>query len=420
MKRILHSLLLPVAFTAISGVANAQLVDCNVYLKGQYLEVGINNNGAFGTSYDPPSGYHSNTPLDTLYNDCTTFSFNSIQGLGFVVDGNQDGWSSGTPAYYGDFVMPGHPREGWAIEDATASSAAYSYDYISSSTGYTGPLTGGTVSYGTSGTLAQGIWQGTFVGGSSIIVKQTATIDTTSLFLHMHIDFYNTGSTPDTFYYLRSVNVQDMTTGSSNDTTLNIIEHQLPDPAGLVVVSSRGLTDSISYVSLGTKDPRAKAFIMKDSTLPGFVTVAAIWAGDTAHYQYLDSTTNDAGIGLVYRIGVGPGDSSYLDYIYSFRGGVIDSVLDSTSIPLQVANNGKAAVHVYPNPANDVVNITGLTPGDNCTLYDIMGRQVQSVAYTGSRSVQAISVSGLPAGIYMVVVRDARGKVRAHVPLRRL
>ena len=111
-KAYLRKLIVPVVVFLSAGNANAQLVDCNIYLKANHLEIGINNNGAIGSSYNPPSGYHTNT-TDTMYNDCTTFSFNSIQGLGFTCDANGDGWSTGTPNYYGDFVMANKPREGW-------------------------------------------------------------------------------------------------------------------------------------------------------------------------------------------------------------------------------------------------------------------------------------------------------------------
>ncbi len=421
MNKLYLSALIIIASVFSTGKINAQLIDCNVYLKGNYMEIGINNNGAFGTSYDPPSGYHPYTPLDTMYNDCTTFSFNSIHGLGFVVDAHQDGWSTGSPVYYGDYIMPGKPKEGWAFADNTASASAYSYSYEFSSAGYTGPLTGANTTYTSTGALLQGEWDGTFTGTTTILIKQKTTIDTANLFLHVHIDFYNTATTTDTFYYLRFIDPQNEATMTSSYTTTNVIEHQLPDPAGLVVVSATGLTDSIAYVALGTKDPRAKSFIMRDSTLPGFVPLSAIWAGDTAHYRYHDTLTGDLGMGLIYRMVAGPGDSTSLDYVYSFKGSVIDTLFDSTSIPiLKIPAANKSTVRVFPNPTNELVNITGLSAGDNYTLSDIIGRPIMQSGAINSQSSQTISVATLPSGIYLLAVRDANGNVRSRVRLQKL
>ncbi|MBS1687270.1 MAG: hypothetical protein JSS96_00995, partial [Bacteroidetes bacterium] len=59
--------LYPIRFFALvipfllSGIkVNAQLVNCNAFLKGNYVEVGINWNGAYGSSADAPTGYHPN------------------------------------------------------------------------------------------------------------------------------------------------------------------------------------------------------------------------------------------------------------------------------------------------------------------------------------------------------------------------
>ncbi|HMX04269.1 MAG TPA: hypothetical protein PKE14_06340, partial [Chitinophagales bacterium] len=66
--------------------ATAQIVGANVFLKGNYVEVGINTCGAYGTPSAPPAGYH---PTEG--------------GLGFVADWESDGWGSGTPVYCGDY-----------------------------------------------------------------------------------------------------------------------------------------------------------------------------------------------------------------------------------------------------------------------------------------------------------------------------
>jgi Secretion system C-terminal sorting domain len=422
IRSIMSRVIMPVAIIFSAGHCTAQLIDCNIYLHGNHLEIGMNNNGAFGTSYPAPSGYHPNVN-DTMYNDCTTYTASAVAGLGFVADVNRDGWSVGTPLYFGDFVMPGHPREGWAIADNTASATAYSYNYTLSSAGFSGPLTGGSTSYTVTGGTLAGQWDGTFTGASTINVRQTTRIDTGDLFLRVRVGFYNTGTTPDSFYYLRAIDPQNESIMSGNDTTINTIEYQLPNPSGLVVVSATGLTDTNAYIALGTRDPRARCFIIKDSTLPGFVTLDSIWAGDTVHYKYSGFLTGNVGIGLIYKIGLGPGDSSFLDYSYAFKGGIIvDTFFDTITIPtLKIldTNNG-GHISVYPNPANDLVNIRGLKSGDVITLFDITGRPLIQREAVNNVASQTIFTDNLPGGNYLLVIKDQYGNVIKRTLVRKI
>ncbi len=421
MKHLLCKLSILVSIVYLAPDCSAQLIDCNIYLKANHLEIGINNNGAYGTSYDPPSGYHPNTPLDTMYNDCTSFSFNAIHGLGFVVDPAQDGWTTGTPAYFGDFIMPAHPREGWGIADHSATSAAYSYYYTYGSNGYTGPLTGANTAYSLTGTTLKGVWEGTFSGTDTVNIKQTTKTDVANLFLSVHIDFYNVGITADTFYYIRTINPQNEATLTTSYSTKNKIEHQLPDPGGLVVVSATGATNPLAYIALGTKDARAKCFIMRDSTLPGPATYAQIYAGDTA-YQFNDSLAGDKGIGLIYKIMLGPGDSTSLDYGYSFKSGIIDTFLDTfTTYTLKTINPDRSqSILVYPNPTNDLVNINGLSEGDKITMYDMSGKLVAQLNVSTGQKEQTISIGNLSPGIYLMEIKDRSGNAFARIPIKKM
>jgi hypothetical protein len=80
---------------------NAQIVGDNCYLQGNFVEVGINTCGAYGSDELPPDGYHETYPFT---------------GLGFVADPGEDGWEEGDPEYCGDYFVPGSPVEGWQIQ----------------------------------------------------------------------------------------------------------------------------------------------------------------------------------------------------------------------------------------------------------------------------------------------------------------
>mgnify|MGYP003621064811 FL=1 len=93
---------------------DAQLINGNGYMKGDYVNAGVGAWGTFGGSLTSlPSGY-VNTSTDGRWNN------NNM--LGFVADADKDGFYS-TDAlgniindYNGDFFTPGSPEEGFTVE----------------------------------------------------------------------------------------------------------------------------------------------------------------------------------------------------------------------------------------------------------------------------------------------------------------
>jgi hypothetical protein len=76
---------------------NTQIANSQGYLQGEFAEVGVRANGAFGST-GVPSGFHQNPA------SC----------LGFRVDREMDGW--GTTTDDGDYFCPGSPFEGWQVK----------------------------------------------------------------------------------------------------------------------------------------------------------------------------------------------------------------------------------------------------------------------------------------------------------------
>lgn len=72
----------------------------DVFLGGNYIEVGISKHGSFGTS-QPPATNQNWHP------------YNSTSGLGLTSDG--DGWDIGESPETGDFFLPGSPEERWGF-----------------------------------------------------------------------------------------------------------------------------------------------------------------------------------------------------------------------------------------------------------------------------------------------------------------
>jgi len=76
---------------------NTQISNSQGFLQGEFAEVGVRANGAFGST-GVPSGFHQNPA------SC----------LGFRVDREMDGW--GTTTDDGDYFCPGSPFEGWQVK----------------------------------------------------------------------------------------------------------------------------------------------------------------------------------------------------------------------------------------------------------------------------------------------------------------
>jgi len=86
---------IPTAHATFS--TNTQISNSQGFLQGQFAEVGVRANGAFGST-SVPSGFNQNPA------NC----------LGFRVDREMDGW--GTTTDDGDYFCPGSPFEGWQVK----------------------------------------------------------------------------------------------------------------------------------------------------------------------------------------------------------------------------------------------------------------------------------------------------------------
>ncbi len=82
-----------------SFVSNSQISNGQGFLQGEFAEVGVRANGAFGST-NVPTGFHQNVT------NC----------LGFRVDRAFDGWDNPASVDDGDFFCPGSPFEGWQFK----------------------------------------------------------------------------------------------------------------------------------------------------------------------------------------------------------------------------------------------------------------------------------------------------------------
>lgn len=420
--------------------AKAQLVSGNLFLKGNYVEVGVQPNGSFGSNVGAPAGYHPHIFATSM---CTSTASTSL--LGYVADPAMDGWSTGTPAYNGDFFIPGTPLEGWAMSVDTLKSFAFSTtcSFVGS-----GRMTGSFTSYLTSGTQKIGIWEGVI---DSITIRKEIVLDTTAVHYYTRVTLTNTSSVAkNNIYYFRTVDPDNSQTWPGGSfSTHNKVEYQLPNTRNATVVSARGHGAYVgSYMAMGTTDTNAKCMIYTGWPLSTGATLRNVFNGtetlmSTRYYTAGDTTNNDIAIGLAFRVmhlapadsasdSVGysrrrPANSYTFTYFHSFSNAATDSAIeqlteriDTTHTTGLQTTTQEAAIQAYPNPNDAYVHITHLTVGDKIHFLDLLGRQLAATQTATATGFNTISVQNLPKGQYMLKITDAQGIIKTRIRLEKL
>ncbi|WP_344824194.1 gliding motility-associated C-terminal domain-containing protein [Rurimicrobium arvi] len=305
-------------FLAVQPQAKAQLSGTEAFLQGDHVEVGIATNGAFGSGTNAPAGYHPRGAGSLL---------------GFIADPDKDGWTVGTPDYFGDYFLPGSPQEGWDIQYNGVWAKAWRG---SGATSFTGGLTGSCTAYSVVGDRISATWEGT---SGPLKIRAVTTLRKDKVYFITKVTVKNTSSsTVNRVYYERTVDPDNEVTVGGGYVTINKFEYQLPNKSQKTLVSATGQTFG-AYLGLGTKDCRAKPYIViaglepTDSLSQIFNanskqinnTILDIDTPDTAYI-------NDVGIGVVFNLGnLAPGDSTNLSYAYVLSKDDLDSAFADIS-----------------------------------------------------------------------------------------
>lgn len=78
----------------------------------------------------------------------------------------------------------------------------------------------------------------------------------------------------------------------------------------------------------------------------------------------------------------------------------------NNQIPTEYINDQTSNVAIYPNPTNDVFQVSGIEGSANLNISDISGKQVLTKQVTANEDV---SVSSLPQGVYIVKITTPEG-----------
>ena len=318
---------------AVTEYVNAQLIGTNIFLKGTYVEVGINHCGAYGSGSLPPAGYHP-SPF--------------LPGLGFVADSDEDGWGTGTPAYCGDYFVPGSPVEGWGIQ--VGATTWYNTDQYCSPFSVPGSVTDYTYASG----VYTGVWDGD-VSSENLHITQTTTLPEDKAYFVTRILLCNEGATDlNDVYYMRNVDPDNDEPWSGDFTTDNIIVYQPPtDPDALV--TSEGLTYGC-FLGLGARDLNARVTWGNFSTTAG--TPQQVWNG-LVGYSLSGSSTGDIANSIsIYIPTIPAGECKCIAFAYILNVDDLDEALEATT-----------AVGVTADDIDITASgVTLICPGDSVNL----------------------------------------------------
>lgn len=309
-------------YIAIIGFyySNAQIVNQDAFLKGNYIEVGVSSCGSYGTIDSAPVGYH---PRNNSAN---------TRSMGFVSDPAKDGWTVGAPNYCGDYFLPGTPAEGWGVE-IDGESFINTNASSSSGGGFGGicgkqDIPGSIIKYDDTSTvgLICVIWQGRING---MIITQRTCLQVDSLFFTTELQFCNDTTIPLTdLYYARNLDPDNDVMLSNNYKTINEVISQPSNNSSDALVTAKGTVHQSCFLGLGARDGRARV------THGGFLISSSISDYFFGSVPYLQSgiETADEAISIGFSLGnLDTGQCVCFSFAYILNINQLGSALNATS-----------------------------------------------------------------------------------------
>lgn len=331
---------------SLSTGVYAQLVGGEGFMQGTYVEVGVNDCGAYGSSGGAPAGYHPNVGSN----------------VGFVADSDMDGWGTGSPVYCGDYFLPGSPEEGFAVQVGS--------DVWYNSSQYCAPneIPGSVTAYDYSAGVYSVTWEGD-ISSEDLTITTVTSLPEDALYFLTNVTFCNDGaSTLTEVYYMRNVDPdQDLVYGGTFMTENEIISNP-PDGCD-AIVTSVGEGSPGCFLGMGARTPYSKASYGCFSTSDG--TPADIYSGAGGgafcfpdyETEVGSSTSCDCATQMtLYVPEIAPGECEEVKFVYILDLDFLDEALDYASSYAVLA---------------DDVNITTVSTVTTCQgdtiIFDIEG-----------------------------------------------
>lgn len=405
------------AVGTFTGV-HAQIVSGVSFLKGSWLQLAVSDCGTYTSGSDgaivaAPGSYNENT----------------IDGsLSFTNDVTQDGWNIGVPDQCGDFVMPGSPEEGFAIQIGGAGTVyantqpwCYNYNmFVANAPGFPG----NNVTNVNAGTTRKTLWQGVNTDLNLAVAQTTFWLASKQSYITV-VDICNDGDDITNLFYARNADPDNDQLTTGDFTTANNAKKQYA-AAGYAQVTAGSVSGSPCYMAYVSADPRAKVshgnFAMGEPSdmwlgAAGYTQTAGIVAADQAiQISFkIDSLPNNAcdcftystmltPDGLTNQLTLTTTACATIGTLARYGEEVLDDYLND---PDAFLNNEMMA---FPNPSNGAftVNLFEIEHA-NLVVTNTLGEIVYS-ANDVSKFVPVV-LENAPTGLYFVNAYYGDGKV---------
>lgn len=358
------------------------LIDNEAWAKGNFVEIGINSIGVFGSNgLNKPNSFHANRYSPRF---------------GFIANPKKDNWVD----YDGDFFAPGNPEEGFTIQVGKNSYSNNNNNNKDSNVLQEIPgkiISNKTLKSSCYENIAQVVWEGS---KENLKIKRFYNITENGLFIQMITSVKNKSDvTKSEVFFMHNVDPDNNFTLSNSFETNSEI---LSQPSALnnvsLVKASQGASSGAgildtdgSIINFFANDPRARV------TYGGFSNrdAKSIW---NASFLNIENRVgiplfDDVAISIAFNLGdILPGEEKNFVYYYSlkeidvnFNPQIINIITFSPS--MCNSNDGK-------------IQITGLEVNENYNIsYKKDGIDFSNNFHLSNQN-GLIEILNLKAGVY--------------------
>ena len=362
------------ALFAFAGITSAQIVGADGFMQGIFVEVGVNECGAYGSGDPAPAGFH---PTEA-------------GGLGFVADWESDGWDTGSPDYCGDYFVPGSPVEGWQVQ--VGSDVWTNTDQSC----FTSDVPGSVTDYSFASGIYTTVWEGN-IASEDLSITQITTLPEDKLYFVTRILLCNDGDEPlNDVYYKRNLDPDNDQPWSGDFTTDNVIVYQ-PPTDDQALVTSEGLTFGC-FLGIGARDTNARVSYGNFATDAG--TPQDVWEA-TAGYSGSGSEVGDIANSISFYVPViNPGECKCVAFAYILSVDDLEEALEATvtynlTVDGETVSSGDT---VYICEPGDPVELAVLGADDyewTWSPSDILDTEVGSTVIANPTETVTISAVGV-------------------------
>lgn len=351
----------------------------DLFLGGNYIELGISNVGSFGTPSNKPDNFVGGTPPGAHPNSV---------GLSY----DSDGFGTGTAPSL-DFYVPDAPEERWSVGFNDSKYAGFSA--LNGNSGNAANLSNVSLSDSSAGNTLSGTFTATV--DNSLKVKQVHSFDVNDSFYKTEVTLTNTTSTKLTnVEFMRSFDPDGTRSVGGSNTTTNIVGGQFATQGYTLVTASslvgdayNTLTGNLAAAFIYTKgDPKAIAYT------GGF--------SNSNPYDYDDlgqekgySTSRDDAIGIIFRVGdLAPGASITFSYYTGVTTSddplaIVNKVAEASGDDTAFGSAGPGGIKGRPTPEQFIRGVLSFVKSQ-------VTRVVNSIATTVHTIVATVAK---PAGV---------------------